>query len=47
MPSKSPKQAKTMRAACKSPAFAKKIGIPKKTACEFMKADMAKIARKK
>lgn len=47
MPSKSKVQAKTMRAACKSPKFAKKVGIPKKVACEFHSADKAKIARRK
>lgn len=31
-----------MRAACKSPKFGKKIGIPKKVACEFTRADKRK-----
>lgn len=39
MPSKSSKQAKTMTAACKNPKFRKKVGIPKKVACEFHEAD--------
>lgn len=39
MPSKSPKQARTMRAAARSPAFAKKLGIPKKVAKEYVAAD--------
>lgn len=39
MPSKSPKQARTMAAAAHNPAFAKKVGIPAKVAKEFNKAD--------
>lgn len=39
MPSKTDKQKRTMRAACKSPKFRKKVGIPKKVACEFYRAD--------
>jgi len=39
MPSKSPKQARLMAAACHDPAFAKRRGISRKTACEFNKAD--------
>ena len=39
MPSKSPKQARTMAAAAHNPAFAKKVGIPTKVAKEFNKAD--------
>jgi hypothetical protein len=42
MPSKSPKQARTMRAAAHSPTFAKKIGIPQKVAREFEAADKRK-----
>jgi hypothetical protein len=42
MPSKSPKQARTMAAAAHNPAFAKKIGIPQKVAKEFNKADTKK-----
>lgn len=39
MPSKSPKQARTMRAAAHDPAFAKKMQIPQKVAREFVRAD--------
>ena len=39
MPSKSPKQARTMAAAAHNPAFAKKVGIPPGVAREFNKAD--------
>lgn len=39
MPSKTPKQARTMAAAAHDPKFAKKMGIPKKVAKEFNKAD--------
>ncbi len=46
MPSKSPKQARTMRAAAHDPKFAKKMGIPQKVAKEFMNADMAKAHQK-
>ena len=35
MPSKSPKQARTMAAAAHNPKFAKKVGIPAKVAKEF------------
>lgn len=42
MPSKSPKQAKTMAAAAHNPQFAKKVGIPQKVAKEFNKADQKK-----
>lgn len=45
MPSKSKKQARTMTAACKSGKFRKKVGIPKKVACEFHRADKAKKAK--
>ena len=44
MPSKSPKQARTMAAAAHNPAFAKKVGIPVKVAKEFNKADSRKPA---
>jgi hypothetical protein len=44
MPSKSAKQARTMRAAAHSPQFAKKVGIPQSVAKEFMAADIAKAA---
>lgn len=39
MPSKSPKQARTMAAAAHNPQFAKKVGIPPKVAKEFNRAD--------
>ena len=39
MPSKSPKQARTMAAAAHNPAFAKRVGIPQKVAREFNQAD--------
>lgn len=42
MPSKSPKQARTMAAAAHNPKFAKKVGIPQKVAKEFNKADQKK-----
>lgn len=42
MPSKSAKQARTMRAAAHNPAFAKKMGIPQKVAKEFAAADKKK-----
>ena len=42
MPSKSPKQARTMAAAAHNPKFAKKMGIPQKVAKEFNKADQVK-----
>lgn len=39
MPSRSEKQARTMRAAEHDPAFAKKLGIPQKVAHDFVAAD--------
>lgn len=42
MPSKSPKQARTMAAAAHNPKFAKKVGIPQKVAKEFNRADTRK-----
>ena len=47
MPSKSPKQARTMRAAAHSPQFAKKVGIPQKVAREYVKADQRKASHRK
>ena len=47
MPSVSEKQARTMRAAAHDSAFAKKLGIPKKVAKEFVAADKAKSAKPK
>lgn len=38
-PSKSPKQARTMRAAAHDPGFARKMEIPQKVAREFVRAD--------
>lgn len=42
MPSKSPKQARTMRDAAHDKVFAKKVGIPQKVAKEYVKADKKK-----
>ena len=39
MPSKTPKQAKTMAAAAHSPQFAKKVGIPQSVGKDFNQAD--------
>jgi hypothetical protein len=47
MPSKTPKQKKTMRAAAHNPEFADKVGIPQKVAREFERADEAKDRRGK
>lgn len=49
MPSKSPEQKRTMRAAAHDPGFARKMGIPQKVAREFVRADQkkAKPSRKK
>jgi hypothetical protein len=47
MPSKSAKQARTMRAAAHNPAFAKKMGIPQSVAKEFVEADKRKGKSKK
>ena len=47
MPSKSKKQAKTMRAAAHNPQFAKKVGIPVKVAKDFEKADEKRKTRRK
>jgi len=46
-PSKSPKQARTMRAAAHNPKFAKKMGIPQSVASEFVDADKRKRKGKK
>lgn len=46
MPSKSAKQAKSMRAAAHNPVFAKKAGTPQKVAKEFVAADKAKKGKK-
>lgn len=42
MPSKSAKQARTMKAAAHDKGFAKKVGIPQKVAKEFVAADKKK-----
>jgi len=42
MPSKTPKQKRTMAAAAHNPKFAKKVGIPQKVAKEFNRADKRK-----
>lgn len=42
MPSKSPKQARTMRAAAHNPKFAKKLGIPQGVARDYARADKRK-----
>lgn len=42
MPPKSPKQHRTMEAAAHNPAFAKKMGIPRSVAKEFVAADKKK-----
>jgi len=42
MPSTSAKQHRLFAAACTNPAIAKKRGISKKVACEFMHADKGK-----
>jgi hypothetical protein len=39
MPSKTPKQARTMAAAAHNPKFAKKVGIPGTVAKDFNRAD--------
>lgn len=39
MPSKTAKQARTMRAAAHNKSFARKIGIPQKVAKHFVAAD--------
>lgn len=47
MPSKTPKQKRTMAAAAHDPKFAKKVGIPQKVAKDFNKADKAKARGKR
>lgn len=42
MPSKTPKQRRTMAAAAHDPKFAKKLGIPQTVAREFNQADKKK-----
>ena len=45
MPSKSPKQARTMRAAAHDRKFAKRLGIPQSVAKEYVAADKRKKRR--
>ncbi len=47
MPSKTLKQKRTMAAAAHDPKFAAKMGIPRKVAKEFNRADAAKSKKKK
>lgn len=47
MPSKSPAQAKLMRAVAHNPQFAKKVDIPVSVGKEFTKADMTQALRRK
>ncbi len=47
MPSRSPLQAKFMRAIAHSPEFARKTGVPQSVGMEFMHADMKKSGMKK
>jgi len=47
MPSKSAKQARTMRAAAHDPEFRRKKDIPLKVAKEFVRADKRKRHRRK
>ena len=42
MPSKTPKQARTMRAAAHNPNFAKKVGISQNVAREYAAADKSR-----
>ena len=46
MPSKTPKQHRTMEAAAHNPKFAKKVGIPVKVAKEYVAADKKKGKKK-
>jgi hypothetical protein len=46
MPSRTKKQARTMRAAKHNPALAKKLGIPQAVAADFVAADKKKGKRK-
>ena len=46
MPSKSVKQAKTMRAAAHNRAFAKKMGIPQTVARDYVSADKRRKKKK-
>ena len=42
MPSKSPAQARLMRAVAHNPAFARKVGVPQSVGKEFAAADKRK-----
>jgi hypothetical protein len=46
MPSKTPRQKRTMAAAAHDPSFAKKLGIPQGVAKEFNAADQKKAGKK-
>lgn len=46
MPSKTKRQARTMRAAAHDPQFAKRMDIPQHVAREYVKADKSKSGRK-
>lgn len=46
MPSKSAKQARTMRAAAHDAAFARRMGIPQAVAREFLRADKKRRKRR-
>lgn len=46
MPSRSAKQARTMRAAAHDKAFAKKLGIPQRVARDYVAADKRVTKRK-
>lgn len=46
MPSKSPKQARLMRAAAYDPKIARKSGVPQSVAREYVKADKGKATPK-
>jgi hypothetical protein len=46
MPSKTPKQKRTMAAAAHDPKFAKKAGIPQKVAKDYNAADKRKAHKK-
>ncbi len=47
MPSKSPRQRRTMAAAAHSATFARKMGIPMKVAKEFNRADVKAKGKKR
>ncbi len=47
MPSKSPRQRRTMAAAAHSRSFAKKVGIPMSVAKKFNRADVKAKGRKR